>query len=140
VLDGAALTISQAAGAADVGVTLAASSAGVLTSQITYTITAANHGPDTATDVKLQANLPSGLLFSKSSSCTASGRTVTCTVASIPSGSSARASFTTTAGLLTIGSFTTSAQRLQSSPLDSNAANDKASRTCSAITSLLLSC
>jgi uncharacterized repeat protein (TIGR01451 family) len=139
-IDGAALTISAAPGAADVGVTLAASPAGVLTSQITFTITAANHGPDTANDVKLLATLPSGLVFSKSSACTASGRTVTCTVASIPSGSSAKASFTTSAGLLTIGSFTTTAQRQQSSPTDLNAANDKASRSCGAITSLLLSC
>ncbi|WP_328606810.1 hypothetical protein OG943_44135 [Amycolatopsis sp. NBC_00345] len=139
-IDGAALTISQAAGAADVGLTLAASPAGVLTSQLTYTITAANHGPDAATGVKLQATLPSGLVFSKSSACTASGRTVTCTIASIPSGASAKASFTTSAGLLTIGSFTTTAQRQQSSPADSNVVNDKASRTCGAITSLLLSC
>jgi uncharacterized repeat protein (TIGR01451 family) len=139
-LDGAALTISAADGAADVGVTLAASPAGVLTSQITFTITAANHGPDAATGVKLQANLPNGLVFSKSSACTASGRTVTCAIASIPSGSSAKASFSVTAGLLTIGSFTTTAQRQQSSPTDSNVVNDKASRTCGAITSLLLSC
>jgi hypothetical protein len=65
---------------------------------------------------------------------------VTCTIASIPSGSSAKASFSVTAGLLTIGSFTTTAQRQQSSPTDSNVVNDKASRTCGAITSLLLSC
>ncbi|MDT8915915.1 hypothetical protein [Amycolatopsis sp. PS_44_ISF1] len=140
ILDGAALTVGPAAGSADVAVSLAASSDGLLASQATYTITAANHGPDAATGVKLQASLPSGLVFSKSSSCTASGRTVNCTVPSIPSGSSAKASFTAEAELLTIGTFTTSVQRQQSSPADPNAANDRASRSCSAITSLLLSC
>ena len=119
---------------------LAASPAGVLTSQITYTITAANHGPDAATGVQLLVSLPNGLVFSKSPDCTASGRTVTCGIASIPSGSSAKASFTVRAGLLTVGSFTTTVQRQESSPADSNVVNDKASRSCGAITSLLLSC
>ncbi|MFF4593401.1 hypothetical protein [Amycolatopsis sp. NPDC001319] len=139
-LDGPAITITPATDSADVAVSLTAAPAGVLSSEITYTITAKNSGPATATGVKLQATLPSGLQYSKSSSCTASGRTVTCNVASLASGSSAKASFTARAGLLTIGTLTTTAQRQASSPTDPNPANDKASRSCHAVTSLLISC
>ncbi|MGW4486824.1 hypothetical protein ACWEOE_23630 [Amycolatopsis sp. NPDC004368] len=138
-LDGPAITVTPATDSADVGVSLAAST-GLLSSEITYTLTAKNSGPAAATGVKLQATLANGLQFSKSSSCTASGRTVTCNVASVPSGSSAKATFTARAGLLSLGTITTTAQRQASSPTDPNAANDKASRSCTAISSLLISC
>ncbi|WP_326568732.1 DUF11 domain-containing protein [Amycolatopsis rhabdoformis] len=139
-LDGPAVTVTPATDSADIGVSLAAAPTGVLSSEITYTITAKNTGPATATGVKLQATLPSGLQYSKSSSCTASGRTVTCTIASLPANGTAKASFSARAGLLTIGTLTTTAQRQASSPTDPNAANDKASRSCHAVTSLLISC
>ncbi|MFI5613847.1 hypothetical protein [Amycolatopsis sp. NPDC051903] len=139
-LDGPAVTVTPATDSADIAISLAAAPAGVLSSQLTYTITAKNNGPATATGVKLQASLPSGLQFAKSSDCTASGRTVTCAVPSIASGASVKASFTARAGLLTIGTLTTTAVRQASSPADPNAANDKASRSCRAVTSLLLSC
>ncbi|MEV8609889.1 hypothetical protein AB0383_18515 [Amycolatopsis sp. NPDC051373] len=139
-LDGPAITITPATDSADIAVSLSAAPAGVLSSEITYTITAKNAGPATATGVKLQATLANGLQYSKSSNCTASGRTVNCNIASLPSGTSAKASFTARAGLLTLGTLTTTAQRQASSPTDPNAANDKASRSCHAVTSLLISC
>ena len=60
---------------------------------VTYTVTVANNGPNPATNVVTTDTLPGGTTFAGSApptgtSCTASGQTVTCTTASIASGSS----------------------------------------------------
>ncbi|HWD00867.1 MAG TPA: hypothetical protein VG674_00140 [Amycolatopsis sp.] len=138
-LDGPVVTVTPATDSADLGVSLSAST-GLLSSQVSYGLTAKNYGPATATDVRLRASLANGLQFAGSPGCTASGRTVTCTVPSLASGASATAKFTARAGLLAVGTLTTTAHRDASSPTDPNPANDTASRSCHAVTSLLLSC
>ena len=142
VRGGPVLTITGTPQAADVSVGLKASASGLLVSRITYTITVANNGPSTATGVRVTSTYAAGLAYGSSSDCTrVSGtRNVTCDVSSLAPGASKTLRFTANAGLLALGSFTTTAQRTQSTPADPNAANDKASRSCTALTSLLVSC
>lgn len=142
VRGGPVVTITGTPQAADVSVDLDASASGLLTSRVTYSITVANDGPAAATGVRVTATYAAGLSYGSSSDCTrVSGtRTVTCDVSSLAPGASETLRFTTNAGLLALGSFTTTAQRTQSTPTDPNAANDDASRTCTALTSLLVSC
>jgi uncharacterized repeat protein (TIGR01451 family) len=127
---------------ADIAVSLSASARGLLVSRVTYTITVKNNGPADATDIRVTAAYPAGLSYAGSSNCARVGttRTVNCDVASLASGASTTRSFSADAGLLTLGSFTATAQRTASSPSDPNAANDTASRSCTALTSLLVRC
>lgn len=138
VRGGPVLTITGTPQAADVSVGLTATPRGILTSRITLS----NNGPSTATGVRVTATYASGLSYGSSSDCSrVSGtRNVNCDVSSLAPGASRTLRFTANAGLLALGSFTTTAQRTQSTPADPNAANDKASKSCSALTGLLVSC
>jgi uncharacterized repeat protein (TIGR01451 family) len=56
---------------------------------ITYTLTATNHGPDTARSVALTDTLPGGLLFASvagDGQCTFTSPTLTCQLGDIPAG------------------------------------------------------
>lgn len=83
-----------------------------------------------------------GLLASGSPNCTRVGstRTVTCDIASLAGGASVTRTFSVDAALLAVGALTTSATRTQSTPADPNAANDRATKTCTALTGLLVRC
>jgi uncharacterized repeat protein (TIGR01451 family) len=56
--------------------------------EATYTLKAINHGPGTATNVKVSDPLPSAMTYVSSSGCNEANGTVTCTIASLPSGGS----------------------------------------------------
>jgi hypothetical protein len=139
-LAGPDLTITPKA--ADIGVAMTASPPGVLTSKITYAITATNTGPGDATAIRLSAKYASGLAYAGSTTCTRVGTTreVTCDIASLPSGASKTVTFSANAGLLALGPLTTTVTRQASTPADPNAANDKAASTCTALTGLLVRC
>lgn len=138
---GPVVTVSDAPSSADVAVALAASPRGVLTSRITYTVTVANHGPADATAIRIEGTYAGGLAWANGNGCVRDGsRSVVCEFASIPSGTTASASFSVNAGLLALGSFTTSVWRDASSPADPDGGNDSASRTCTAVTGLLVLC
>lgn len=142
-LDGPVLTILPPAPAeADLAVSLNASARGLLVSRVTYTITVTNHGPGDATGVRVTGTYPAGLSYAGSSACTrvAGTRTVNCDIPALASGASTTRTFAADAGLLTVGSLVATAQRTESSPADPNAANDQASRACSALTSLIVRC
>ncbi|HEV7650931.1 MAG TPA: DUF11 domain-containing protein [Actinophytocola sp.] len=127
---------------ADLGVSINATPRQVNTSRITYSITVHNAGPANATGIRLVANYAKGLVFVSSGDCASVGatRTVNCDIASLASGASATATFVARAQLLAIGALTTTVQRTQSTPADPNAANDRASKTCTALTGLLVRC
>lgn len=56
---------------------------------LTYTLTATNLGPDTATDVRIRDSLPTGaILVSASAGCTGSSTTVTCSLGTLAVGAS----------------------------------------------------
>jgi uncharacterized repeat protein (TIGR01451 family) len=56
---------------------------------VTYSLKVTNHGPDTATNVKVTDALPAGVSFaSASSGCTEANKTVTFTLASLANGGS----------------------------------------------------
>lgn len=68
-----------------IDVTKTSTNAAVVGQQVTFTITATNAGPKTATNVIVTDTLPTGLTFVSAtpSSCSASGSIVNCTVGSI---------------------------------------------------------
>ena len=135
---GPIVTITQRQ-VADIAVTLAATITGVST--VEYAATATNLGPATATGVTVTMIYPAGLTFVASPTCALAGtRTVRCAVGTVAVGAATTARFTARAGVLLFGSFTTTAARTASAPSDSNAANDQTSRTCSALTGLIVSC
>jgi hypothetical protein len=136
---GPVLTITPQA--ADLAVSLDASPRGILTSKITYTVTVANHGPGNASSARISGQFAAGLSWNSGNGCVrTTGRLVQCDFAAIPAGGRATASFSVNAGLLSLGSFTTSVSRTSSSPADPVSGNDGASRSCTAITGLLVMC
>jgi len=139
ILDGPVITI-PAPPNADVAVSLAATPRSGLAARVDYTLTVTNSGPATATGIRVVATNTRALRMSGATGCTGGPNTLNCDVASLAPGGTATAKFTAEVGLLAIGSFTTSVQRQQSSPDDSNPANDSASKTCSALTGLIVNC
>jgi hypothetical protein len=125
---------------ADVAVSLTAGPHGLLTSRIDYTVTITNTGPGLLTSAGIRVNLSGAIAHAGSSSCAISGHTATCNVGPLAVGASTTAAIQGTLGLITIGSVTSTATRVSSTPTDPNAANDSSSATCTAITSLLVSC
>jgi uncharacterized repeat protein (TIGR01451 family) len=126
---------------ADLAVSLDASPRGILTSRITYTVSVVNNGPADASSVRISGTYAAGLAWASGTGCVRDGsRGVVCDFASIPVGQTASASFSVNAGLLTIGSFSTSVARTSSSPSDPDGGNDSARRSCTALTGLLVRC
>jgi hypothetical protein len=136
---GPVLTIAQQS--ADVAVSLGASPRGILTSRVTYTVGITNNGPGAATSVRVSGNYAAGFSWAGGHGCVrTSGRHVQCDFSGIPVGGSATASFSVDAGLLALGSFTTTVSRESGTPSDPVAGNNSASRSCAAITGLLVLC
>jgi hypothetical protein len=137
--NGPVLTIS--AQAADLAVSLNASPRGILTSRITYTVTVSNLGPGNASSARVSGQFANGLSWSSGNGCVrTTGRNVQCDFSAIAAGGSATATFSVNAGLLSLGSFTTSVARTSSSPADPVSGNDSDSDSCTAITGLLVLC
>ncbi len=127
--------------AADVAVALDASPKGILTSRVTYVVTVANNGPADASGVRVAGAYPFGFSWASGNGCVrGSGRNVVCDFASLPAGASTTASFSVDAGLLALGSFSTTMTRTASTPSDPDGGNDSARRSCTALTGLLVRC
>ncbi|MCR6487582.1 DUF11 domain-containing protein [Amycolatopsis sp. OK19-0408] len=141
-LDGPVITVGNPSNIADVKVSLAATGHGGLSARIDYTLTVTNTGPSAASGIRVVATYPSGLSFGGATGCARVGstRTLNCDVASLASGTSATAKFSANGGLLALGSYTATAQLAASSPADPNSANNSASKTCSALTGLIVTC
>jgi hypothetical protein len=138
---GPAITVTGDPQAADLAVALDASPRGILTSRITYNVAVTNNGPAAATGVRISGTYAAGLSWAGGTGCVRVGsRGVQCDFAAVPVGGTVRASFAANAGLLALGSFTTSVQRAASSPSDPNSGNDSARRSCAALTGLLVRC
>jgi hypothetical protein len=65
---------------------------------------------------------------------------VNCDVDSLASGETVTRTLTVNTGLLTAGTLTATAQRTESSPNDPVATNDKATKSCNALTGLIVHC
>lgn len=140
--NGPVVTVTGEPQAADLAVSLDASPRGILTSRITYTVSVVNHGPAAATGVRIGGTYAGGLSWAGGSGCARVGstRNVRCDFASIPVGGSVTGTFSVNAGLLTLGSFPATVTRVDSSPADPSSSNDSASRSCAALTGLLVRC
>jgi uncharacterized repeat protein (TIGR01451 family) len=99
------LTSSAFAQSADLSVTKGSPSTATAGSDVSFDVTIANFGPDDAATVSLTDPLPAGMTFVSETQnngpaflCSApsvgSGGTITCTIATLPSGSSANFTFT----------------------------------------------
>jgi hypothetical protein len=134
-------TVTVAPQVADLAVSLDASPRGVLTSRVTYTVAVANLGPGDASNVRVCGSYAAGFSWSGGSGCVrTSERNVRCDFAAVAAGGTASATFSVDAGLLSLGTFTTSVSRTSSSPTDPVSGNDRASRSCAALTGLLVRC
>jgi hypothetical protein len=133
--------ITIAPQAADIAVSLDASPRGILTNRITYTVGITNLGPGNASAVRVSGSFPAGFSWGGGNGCVrTSGRNVQCDFSNVPVGGSASASFSINAGLLTLGTFTTTMTRTSSTPSDPVSGNDSASQSCAALTGLLVRC
>lgn len=134
-------TITITPQAADVAVSMTASVRRAITARVTYTITVKNNGPGDATGIRVVGTYPAALVYA-GSSCSRVGttRSVNCDIAALAAGASVTRTLSADTTLLTIGSLTATAQRTASSPADPVASNDKASRTCTALTGLIVHC
>ncbi|WP_329051422.1 DUF11 domain-containing protein [Amycolatopsis sp. NBC_01488] len=141
-LDGPVITVGNPVTNADVKVALAAVGHGGLSARIDYTLTVTNAGPSAASGIRVVATYAPGLSYAGATGCARVGttRAVNCDFASLASGASATAKFSVNGGLLALGSYTTTAVRTASSPSDPDTANDSASKTCSALTGLIVTC
>jgi hypothetical protein len=138
---GPAISIVGATQVADIAVGLDASPRGILTSRVTYTVTVTNNGPADASGIRIAGTYASGLSWASGNGCARDGgRNVVCDFASLPAGATANASFSVNAGLLALGSFSTSVTRISSTPTDPDGGNDSARRSCTALTGLLVRC
>jgi uncharacterized repeat protein (TIGR01451 family) len=139
VEDGPAVTIT-AAQKADVKVALTATPRIGLVARVDYVVTVSNTGPASATGVRVTANPGSNRTITSTTGCTRSGATLTCAIGTLAPGASATAKFTSEGGVFAWGAFTATAQRAASTPADPNAANDTASKKCTAYTGLFVQC
>lgn len=138
-VNGPVLTIAPQA--ADIDVSLDASPRGILTSRVTYTVGIDNLGPGDASAVRVAGTYPAGFSWGGGNGCIrTSGRNVQCDFSNVPVGASASATFSIDAGLLALGTFTTTMSRVSSTPSDPVSGNDSASRSCAALTGLLVRC
>lgn len=138
---GPGISVVGAVQAADIAVGLDASPRGILTSRVTYSITVTNNGPADASGIRISGTYAAGFSWAGGNGCArGSGRDVVCDVAVLPAGTTATASFSVNAGLLTLGSFSTSVHRASSTPADPVGGNDSARRSCTALTGLLVRC
>jgi len=135
--------VAIGARSADLSVKLTASPAGLLVHEVTFTATVKNNGPGISTGSTVKFSYANGFVSPYAPGCTvnAGARTATCDFGAIANGASASKSLRLTVGLLTIsGSMPVTATRTASTPTDGNAANDSSTVTCSALTSILVSC
>jgi Domain of unknown function DUF11 len=138
-LPGPALTITTQTADLRVGLNAAA---GLLAARVDYTVTVTNDGPAEATAIRLVATYAPGLGWAGSTDCVRvdGTRTVNCDLESLAAGQSRTLRFSTGTGLLALGPFTTSVVRAESMPADPDPSDDRASRTCSALTGLIVAC
>lgn len=127
--------------AADLSVALAATGVpGLLGGRIDYTVTVTDHGPSALVSGTVTATLPAPMTAS-SSDCTSSGGHVSCAIGALAGGASLTRHFSAPVGLLTLGvPYAVTATRTASSPVDLVPGNDSATRNCTVLTSLIISC
>lgn len=129
---------------ADIAVGLTATPGPLASTAIDYAQTTTNNGPSTAATGTITTALPAQPtgVTGLPGNCTynSTARTVACTLTALPNGSTATNTFTAQFGLLTLGPLPATATRTTSSPTDPNPANDTATKTCTAVTGLLIQC
>jgi uncharacterized repeat protein (TIGR01451 family) len=135
-------TTAQPPAMADAAVQLTAQPITVLLNPcIRYTVSVKNNGPAPLTSATVTATLPFPLAAAAGGQCTPGTGNATCAFGAIASGATDSRSFTIPLHLFSLGTpYTVTAKRTASTPTDSNAANDQASRSCLVVSQLLTLC
>ena len=139
VEDGPSITIAPPA-QADVNVALTATPRFGIVARVDYVIKVSHTGPATANGVRVTASAGTGRTITSATGCTRSGAALNCAIGTLAPGASATAKFTSEGGIFAWGPFTATAQRTASSPADPVAANDTASKKCTASPGLFVQC
>ncbi len=125
---------------ADLAVALtAAPVTGLLGGKVNYTVTITNRGPSALVSGTVSVPLTAPTTAT-STDCTSAAGKITCTLPALANGASTTRHFSVPVGLLTYRTFTVTATRTASLPVDPASANDTASRTCKASSSLNITC
>ncbi|WP_169558667.1 DUF11 domain-containing protein [Myxococcus stipitatus] len=128
---------------ADIGVQLRAQ-APLLGSNVLYTLAVRNDGPNDAWLTLVKTTLPASVLLVTPSSDDCSfdvgTREVLCGMYELAPGDSRSLSFTAYYGVLALGPLDATATTTQVDPADPNPQNDSSTASCTALTSLLISC
>ncbi|MFJ8254115.1 hypothetical protein [Streptomyces sp. NPDC094466] len=131
-------------GDADIAVGLTAEPAPPATTSITYTQTATNNGPASVASGTVTTTLPhqTASVTGLPGNCSydAGGKTVACSVDNLADGATTSNTFTARLNLQSLGALPATATRTSSSPTDPNSTNDTASASCTAVTSLIITC
>ncbi|WP_170300552.1 FG-GAP-like repeat-containing protein [Myxococcus fulvus] len=104
---------------------------------VRYDVSVTNNGPDPLDTATITASLPAPLV-AEPGECTPGEGSVTCDFGAIEPGGTRSQFFTVPTNLFSSGRFyAVTVRRTSSVPMDPNAANDEASRTCIAISPFL---
>ncbi|MFD0567108.1 hypothetical protein ACFQ2M_38000 [Kitasatospora saccharophila] len=130
---------------ADLAVTLdAAAVPALLGGRIDYTLTVTDTSTTTAsTGATVTVALTPGTLTPATTApgCTAAPGRLTCTLTGLAPGASARRTFSLPVALLSLGTaYRATATRTAATPADPGPGNDSASRSCTALTALIITC
>ncbi|MFC7617672.1 FG-GAP-like repeat-containing protein [Actinokineospora soli] len=126
---------------ADVSVKLTANpNIGLLISEIRYTLTIRNLGPDALQSGTVSTPIPAGVKIVPGSGCSVAAGVLTCSTGALAVNGSVVRKFTHPLSALSIGTLRLTATRTASTPADPNAANDKSTSTCSVVSILLVTC
>jgi uncharacterized repeat protein (TIGR01451 family) len=128
--------------AADLAVRLNASSS-LLSSTITYTVSATNRGPGAVNSGTVTLRVPSSTTSVSAPGCTynSSAKMVSCPTGQLIVKQASVHTVRATQGTLTVGlPLSATATRTASSPTDPNPANDQASANCLVVTGLIILC
>ncbi|MGW3230572.1 YVTN family beta-propeller repeat protein [Kitasatospora sp. NPDC001095] len=138
----AADRFTYTAPAAHLGVALTATPVtGLLSSRVDYTLTLTGQGPDPVTTATVAADLPAGL-SATSGDCTIAGGKLGCALtAPLAKGVSTTRHFSITVGLFSLlRSWDVTVARTAGVPADPSPATSRATRSCSAVLGLLVTC
>ncbi|MBD0674409.1 beta-propeller fold lactonase family protein [Streptomyces sp. CBMA156] len=138
----AADRFTYTAPAAHLGVALTATPVtGVLSNRVDYTVTLTGQGPDPVASATVTADLPAGLTATSGDCTVAAGKLSCALTAPLAKGASTTRHLSITVGLFDlIRSWDVTVARTAGAPADPSPATSRATRSCTSVLGLLITC